>query len=132
MKKQGLLHGEILWTIANMGHTDTILIGDAGMPCPDGVPMIDLAVTEGVPGFLDVLKVVMDELKVEKSFIDIEAAEVSPEFNKNMRELIGNEFPISAVPHNELKEMSKKAKAMIRTGEFTPYANIILQAGVVF
>lgn len=66
MKKIGLLHGELSRTIAELAHEDIILIGDAGMPVPEGVKLIDLAVVCGVPSFIDVLKAVMSEMLVEK------------------------------------------------------------------
>jgi D-ribose pyranase len=40
--------------------------------------------------------------------------------------------PIVTVPHQSFKAQTHSARAVIRTGEFTPYANIILEAGVVF
>lgn len=132
MKKIGLLHGELSRVIAELAHEDLILIGDAGMPVPEGVLLIDLAVVKGVPSFIDVLKAVMSEMLVAKATIDKEQAEVSPEMGKKIRETVGDAFPLEIRPHAEVKEMSKKAKAVIRTGEFTPYANIILEADCLF
>jgi D-ribose pyranase len=132
MKKIGLLHGELSKLIAEMAHGDMILIGDAGMPVPKGVQLIDLAVVNGVPSFFDVLKAVLSELCVDEGVIGIEMNEVSPHMRKELTEIVGLEFPLEEIPHSELKELSKEAKAVIRTGEFTPYANIILKAGVLF
>lgn len=42
------------------------------------------------------------------------------------------EVKITFISHEELKEELKKCKAVIRTGEQTPYANVILRSGVVF
>jgi D-ribose pyranase len=39
---------------------------------------------------------------------------------------------VEAVPHESFKELTREAVAIVRTGEFTPYANVILVAGVVF
>jgi len=39
---------------------------------------------------------------------------------------------VELVSHEELKRLSQKAAAVVRTGEFTPYANVILYSGVVF
>lgn len=132
MKKIGLLHGELSKVIAELAHEDTILIGDAGMPVPEGVTLIDLAVVNGVPAFLDVLKAVMSEMLIAKGIIDQEQAEVSPEMGIKIREVVGAEFPLTILPHEQVKERSKNVKAVIRTGEFTPYANIILEAGCLF
>ncbi|NLY45672.1 MAG: D-ribose pyranase [Tissierella sp.] len=132
MKKIGLLHGELSKLIAEMAHHDTILIGDAGMPVPQGVQLIDLAIVNGVPGFFQVLKAVLSELCVEEAIIDTEMNEVSPHMKKDLDEIVKGEFPLREIHHQELKELSKDCKAVIRTGEFTPYSNIILKAGVLF
>lgn len=132
MKKIGLLHGELSKVIAKLAHEDTILIGDAGMPVPDGVKLIDLAVMNGVPSFIDVLKAVMSEMLIAKGIIDKEQEEISPEMGIKIREMVNMEFPLTILPHAEVKELSRNVKAVIRTGEFTPYANIILEAGCLF
>lgn len=132
MKKVGILNGELSKVIAEMAHNDTILIGDAGMPVPKGVQLIDLAVVNGVPGFCDVLKAVLSELYVVEGIIDKEMLEVSPHMRRQLDEIVKEEFKLIEVPHEELKKVSNEVKAVVRTGEFTPYANIILRAGVLF
>jgi D-ribose pyranase len=132
MKKIGLLHGELSKVIGEMAHHDTILIGDAGMPVPKGVQLIDLAVVNGVPSFFEVLEAVLSELCVEEGIIDTEMNEVSPHMRKKLDEVVKGEFKLTEIPHEEVKELSKDCKAVIRTGEFTPYSNIILKSGVLF
>ncbi len=132
MKKIGILHGELSKTIAELAHDDMILIGDAGMPVPEGVKMIDLALKEGVPHFLDVLEAVMREMLVAEGMIDQEMAEVSPHMREELERVVKGSFPLRTMPHEEVKKLSAKAKAVIRTGEFTSYSNIILKAGVLF
>jgi len=132
MKKIGLLHGELSRVIAELAHEDMILIGDAGMPVPQGVKLIDLAVSNGVPSFIDVLKAVLGEMLVAKAIIDKEQAEISPNMGVKIREVVGSQFPVEILPHAEVKKLSKNVKAVIRTGEFTPYSNIILVAGCLF
>lgn len=132
MKKIGLLNGELSRLIAEMAHEDKILIGDAGMPVPKGVQLIDLALVEGVPGFLEVLEAIMGELEIQKAYIDVEMEEVSPKMKEDLVELVKDEFPMEEIPHKDLKELSKECKAIIRSGEFTPYSNIILESGVLF
>lgn len=132
MKKIGLLNGEISKLIAEMAHTDKILIGDAGMPVPEGVKLIDLALVEGVPGFLEVVKAVLSELKVQKGYISSEMKDVSPKMKSDLENIINREFELEEMDHEDLKEFSKNCKAVIRTGEFTSYSNIILESGVLF
>lgn len=132
MKKIGILHGELSKLIAEMAHHDTILIGDAGMPVPPGVKLIDLAVVDGVPSFFEVLNAVLKELCVDEGIIDIEMEDVSPHMRQELDKIVGDEFKLTEMPHEDVKELSKDCKAVIRTGEFTPYSNIILKAGVLF
>lgn len=132
MKKIGLLHGELSKCIATMGHQDMILIGDAGMPVPKGVPLIDLALVKGVPSFFDVLNAVLSELCVQDGIISTEMREISPHIAEQLDEIVGDSFKIEELSHLEIKALSKEVKAIVRTGEFTPYANIILKAGVLF
>ena len=72
MKKGSLLNKEISSVIAGMGHTDMLTIGDCGLPVPENVRRIDLALKKGVPTFEDTLKVVLEELCVEKVIIACE------------------------------------------------------------
>jgi len=122
-----------------MRHTDTLVIGDAGLPVPNHVMQIDLAVTKGIPDFMSVLKAVLTELRVEKVTLAEEIKTKSPELHKETIELIKNTekeegitIAIEYIPHEEFKEETAYSKAVVRTGEFTPYANIILTSGVVF
>ncbi|WP_177505034.1 D-ribose pyranase [Anaerosinus sp.] len=131
MKKIGVINGPISEVIAKMGHYDMLMVGDAGLPIPPGVRRIDLALCQGVPSFIQTLRVVLSELKLQSVVVASEMQEVSLElYKKTLNELDGVE--VEVVSHEELKAMSQKAVAVIRTGEFTPYANIILKSGVVF
>ena len=131
MKKTGILNAEISAIVAQMGHTDTLVVADAGLPIPSGPRRIDLALKPGVPGFLETVAVILDELQVESVTIAEEMTQVSPELYKALLELLGD-IPVQQVSHVMFKEMTREARAVVRTGEFTPYANIILSAGVVF
>ncbi len=131
MKKQGILHQGISTLVASMGHTDTLVVADAGLPISEMVWRLDLALTEGVPSFLQTVQVILQELEVQEAIIAEEMAAKSPKLFQQLRELLGD-IPISQVPHEELKERTQEAKGIVRTGEFTPYANVILVAGVVF
>ncbi|WP_242303208.1 D-ribose pyranase [Bacillus cereus group sp. BfR-BA-01495] len=131
MKKHGILNSEIASILASLGHTDTIVIADCGLPIPDGVKRIDLAVEIGKPSFLDVLQVVADDMAIEKVTLAEEVINNNAEINKEI-ELKLVEPAFEYVSHEQFKEHTKKAKAIIRTGEATPYANVILHAGVIF
>ena len=131
MKQHGTLNRQLSWTIASMGHTDAIVVADAGLPIPDSTERIDLALREGVPGFLETAKTVLEDLKVERAVVAAETLERSPELHGKLTALLGD-IPVDSVSHEELKDRTSSARAVVRTGEFTPFANVILYSGVVF
>jgi D-ribose pyranase len=131
MKKTALLNSALSETIATLGHGDQLVIGDAGLPIPSGPRRIDLALTEGIPHFLDTLRVVLTEMQVQSIVVASETVERSPAIWEDIRLLLP-EVPVETIAHNKFKHRTRDAVAMIRTGEFTPFANIILVAGVTF
>lgn len=137
MKKNGILNSDIARVLAYMGHTDKICIGDCGLPVPDETERIDLALRFGQPSFMDVLKEVAGDMKIER----IVLAEEMKEQNEAQLQAVLSFFEkletgfvpeVEYVSHEELKKMTKECKAVIRTGETTPYSNIILQSGCIF
>lgn len=139
MKKGKLLNSEISYEIAKMGHTDGLVIADSGLPIPSMVKRIDLALTENIPRFLDVVGNVLEELIVEEVVIAVEMKNISPNLYKQLIQVIktcekeqGNTIEIIEINHEKLKKMTMNSKCIIRTGECTPYANIILKSGVTF
>jgi len=130
MKKNGILNSEISSVLARMGHTDYIVIADCGLPIPDETKRIDLALTSGMPSFKDVLKIVLADFVAEKATLALEVKEHNSELNNVVKRM--EQFDLEYVTHEEFKLMTKKAKAVIRTGECSPYANIILHSGVIF
>lgn len=132
MKKLGILNSDIAKVLTDLGHTDKIAIGDAGLPVPDGVKKIDLALTLSEPSFLSVLQVVLSDMKVEAVVLAEEIkAQNAPQLAAVETALTEGET-ITYVSHEDFKEQLKEVKAVIRTGEATPYSNIILQSGVIF
>ncbi len=131
MKKRGILQNELSRVIATLGHTDSLVIADAGLPIPPDVERIDLAVTGGIPKFLDVLRAVLDDVQVERAVIAREMRDTSPALHRELTALLGS-IPLEEVSHEELKQLTHRARAVVRTGEFTPYANVVLFSGVVF
>ncbi|KOS68286.1 ribose pyranase [Lysinibacillus contaminans] len=129
MKKQGILNRELAGIFAKLGHTDQIVIADCGLPIPDGVTCIDLAYKLGEPSFLTILNTVLDDLKVEQAYLAEEIKDGNPLVNEAVQE---NLPQIAYITHEQFKQQTKIAKVIIRTGETTPYANVILQSGVIF
>ena len=120
MKKRGILNAQLSYLLAALGHKDLFMIGDAGMPIPAGVPT-----------FKQVLDAVLDEVQVEGYYLAHEIKEFNPELEEYIKAGLP-EAEVEYMPHEDLKKFSGKCRFAIRTGEFSPYPNVILRAGVVF
>ena len=135
MKKNGILNADISRVLTYMGHTDRIAIGDCGLPIPGMTERIDLALRFGVPSFMEVLETVCNDMAVEKIILAEEIKKENPEVHCQILSYFEKaDRPCDAeyVSHAELKKMTEGCKAVIRSGETTPYANIILQSACIF
>lgn len=131
MKKRGIINAQLAGLLAGLGHKDLFMVADGGMPVPKGVEIVDLALCGGVPTFRQVMDAVLDEVQVEGYTLAEEIVENNPELLSYIEEkLEGAESEM--ISHEQLKEESAGLKFVIRTGEFTPYPNIVLRAGVAF
>lgn len=131
MKKTKMINSDMSRVIAQMGHFDKLSIGDAGMPVPMGTEKIDLAVDNGIPSFMQVLTNVLEELEVQRIYLAEEIKTENPKMLENIKALMP-ETPITFIPHSDMKQDLNNCHAFVRTGEMTPYSNIILESGVVF
>ena len=131
MKKSGILNPQLMNTIASLGHTDTLCIADAGLPIPEQSHRIDLSLVKGVPGFLETLDAVLKETEVESVILANEIKEQSPGLFSKIKSVTGDKA-IQFVSHEEFKQQLSLTKGIVRTGECTPYANILLVSGVSF
>lgn len=134
MKKGGILHPLLAQAVASLGHGDLLVVADAGLPIPEGPLRIDLAYAPGRPPFLDVVQAILQEVQAEGVVLAQEIRERSPELHDKVVAILKGFTAVELVyvPHQRFKELTAGAKAVVRTGEFTPYANLILRAGVVF
>ncbi|QCT19143.1 D-ribose pyranase [Jejubacter calystegiae] len=139
MKKGIVLNAEISSVISRLGHTDTLVIGDAGLPIPQGPQRIDLALTHGIPSFIQVLENVCQEMQVEAAILADEIKKYNPalhdlllEFFFQLQQHQGNTIEIRYTRHEQFKQQTATSLAVIRSGECSPYANVILCAGVTF
>lgn len=123
MKKSGLLNPALCYCIARLGHTDTWAVADCGLPIPEHVEIIDLSLVFGIPSFAQVLQALAPEVVVEGAII----TDGTPE---HIREML--DTPAEVVSHEELKERLQDCSFVVRTGETTPFANVIFKAGVAF
>lgn len=139
MKKGRLLNAELSYLIARLGHTDTLTIADAGLPIPAGPQRIDLALTPGTPDFMQVVKAVTLEMQVESALIAEEIKQHNPQLHSELLAVLealqqhqGNKIAVRYTSHEQFKQQTQRSQAVIRSGECSPFANVILSAGVTF
>lgn len=131
MKKSGVLNSDISRVLSYMRHTDTICISDCGLPCPDETELIDISLEKGVPDFVRVLKAVVNDMSVEKILLAEEIRVKNPAVLKEIQTLLPG-VRTDFMPHEEFKKKLLSCKAVVRSGEASPYANIILQSACIF
>ena len=136
MKRTPLLNRHLSALIARLGHLDQVVVADAGLPAPPGVPVIDLAISANLPTFFQLLDALKTEMVVEQALY---ATEAGADWVTDLRDTLarweadqGKPIAVQTTSHSAFKEQTQAAQAIIRTGDFTPYANVILVSGVVF
>ena len=137
MKRGALLNTHLSLLVAQIGHLDEITIADAGLPAPSGIVLIDLAVSPGIPSFFDVVSALGSELLIDGV---VEAEEASDDLKARFAgKFLAWEPPQNRpvgrpeiFSHAAFKERTKNSKAIISTGETTPFCNMILIAGLAF
>jgi len=131
VKKTGPLNSSINRVLGELRHTDSLCIADCGLPSPPGIETIDLALKLGSPSFLETLTTLLADMEIEKITLAREIESANPVVLSQIRQLLPD-VPVEWTSHDQFKHQTRSCRAIIRTGEATPYANIILHAGVIF
>lgn len=132
-KNSGTLNPQLSRVFSELGHLDQLVVTDAGLPIPRHVERVDLALAQGIPGFLQVLDQTLAEIVIEGAMAPAEIEQHSPQMFAALRERLDRlGVELTLVPHVEFKVRCAHARAAVRSGEFTPYANVILTCGVVY
>jgi D-ribose pyranase len=127
MKRSGILNSDLNAGLSRLGHGDLVVVADCGLPIPTGVPVVDLALVHGVPRFTDVLDALLGDAVFQEC---VAASEV---VGTTAEGWIASRFDdVRHVDHEALKRMTAGAKLFVRTGEATPFANVVLVCGVPF
>jgi len=133
MRKSGILNAKLMEIITSMGHTDKLVICDAGLPIPREALKIDLALIKNVPRFTDTLEAILGELQVDKVILAKEMEIESNNLYQEVTKLLSG-ISMEKISHENFKDYYNSTGNIIfvRTGEVTSFANIILVAGVTF
>ena len=129
MKEVGIIHRELAAIISEQGHQDLLMVSDAGFAIPIGVEVIDLSLSENKPTVMDILEELKKFFSVEKMYMSKETLEVNPTHFEKVSKAFGGHVEVEILPHTEMKKLSREVKAVIRSGDFTAYGNVILVSG---
>jgi D-ribose pyranase len=133
MKKSGILNPQLARIIASMGHTDRLVVCDSGLPIPRGAEVVNLALAKNIPRFLETVRVLMEEMEVDRAVVASELRTQGNGMYEQLRALLPR-VEMCEVSHEQFKTLSCEGRtiAFVRTGEATPFANVILESGVTF
>jgi D-ribose pyranase len=129
MQKTGILNPQLASLLARVRHTNTLVIADRGFPFWPMIETVDISLVDDVPTVLQLIAAV----RANHNFT---LAYLAREFQKNNSAAIRASFakslagvPTKFEPHVDFKQRVPNAIGLIRTGDTTPYANVILVSG---
>jgi D-ribose pyranase len=128
MRKGGILHPTLNRILTETGHTDLLTLCDRGFPVPTEIERVDLALADDMPTVYDTLRLIDKDFVIDMVIVAEEMSQASPNaYNRLTKDFAHLTFKV--VPHQTLKDISLEARATIRTGDTTPYSNLILVSG---
>jgi len=128
MLKTGILNPHVNFLLSRVRHTNTLVIADRGFPFWPTIETVDLSLVDGVPTVLQVLAALRPNFQIGRAwmaqeFLQHNPAATTAAFADALRGIeVGHE------PHVEFKKRVPLAIGLIRTGDTTPYANMILES----
>jgi len=127
MLETSLVNRDMVAELAKMGHTDKLLIADAGLAIPNTTKVIDLSLKENVPTALDVLKIILEHFSVEKVILSDAIEVTNPKQKERFIACLPEGVIVEIVPQDFLRNnLTREVKFAIRTGDFTANSNIVL------
>ncbi|WP_438480785.1 D-ribose pyranase [Oleiharenicola lentus] len=128
MLKTGILNPALLNLLARVRHTNTLVIADRGFPFWPQIETVDLALVDGVPTVAQVLESLRPNFVIGRVWAANEFKKVNSAAVQNalVERLAG--VPIVFEPHVKFKLRVPHAIGLIRTGDTTQYANLILES----
>ena len=126
---EGLLNRGLAGAVARQGHGDEMIVCDAGFAIPDGVEVVDLSLAVNQPAIETVVRELVKFHSVEKLVIADMTREHSPSKLESVLKLLPEGIPVETIPHSELRRRAAAVKTVVRTGDFTAYANFLLVSG---
>lgn len=128
MLKSGILNPHVLDLIARVRHTNTLVISDWAFPFWPEIETVDISLTHGIPTVLDVLDLLTPVFQIGRIWqADEFLANNSPETVAKFTKSFGD-IPVTREAHVDFKKRVPLAIGLIRTGDPTPYGNVIIES----
>jgi len=128
MLKTGILNPHILALLARVRHTNTLVITDRGFPFWPQLETVDISLVDDVPTVLQTLIAVRAHWGIGKAWMAQEFLKENDRKTQHAFAAALKGVPLSREPHVALKRRVPHAIGLIRTGDTTQYANIILES----
>jgi D-ribose pyranase len=126
--RTGILNPAINSLLSRIRHTNTLVISDRGFPYWPQIETIDISLVDDIPRVLDVLKAIRSNFVIGKTFMAEEFRAVNNTETLRAFERCLEGVVLSFEPHIEFKKRVPHAVGLIRTGDTTQYANMILES----
>ncbi|MEO0442323.1 MAG: RbsD/FucU family protein [Pseudomonadota bacterium] len=128
MLRTGLLNPHVLSLLARVRHTNTLVIADRGFPSWPGMETVDLSLVDDVPTVLDVIRAVRPNFVVGAAWMAEEFVRANDPAKVNAFGTALDGVTLTREPHDAFKLRVPAAVGLIRTGDTTQYANVILES----
>lgn len=128
MLQTGILNPHVLDLIARVRHTNTLVISDWAFPYWPEIETVDISLTHNIPTVLDVLDLLTPIFKIGRiwqaeEFVATNSSEMVERFAKSF-----GSIPLTREAHLDFKKRVPHAIGLIRTGDATPYGNLIIES----
>ena len=129
MIKLRILNPRILSLLARVRHTNALVIADCGFPFWPEIETVDLSLVDDVPSVLQVVNAIRPDFQIAQAYMahEFRRKNSSPTRARFAKALAG--VPVKFEPHVQFKKRVLPAIGLIRTGDTTQYANMILISG---
>lgn len=128
MLKTGILNPALLSLLARVRHTNTLVIADRGFPSWPQIETVDLSLVDGIPTVLQVLNAIRPNFVIGRAFAAREFNKVNSAATRAALASALKGVPLTFEPHVAFKQRVPGAIGLIRTGDTTQYANLILES----
>jgi D-ribose pyranase len=128
MLKTGILNPSLNSLLSRVRHTNTLVIADRGFPFWPMIETVDLSLVDNVPTVLQVLLAIRPNFVIGRASMAEEfLKQNTPDTQARFREALGG-ISIDFEPHVTFKKRVPNAIGLVRTGDTTQYANMIIES----